>query len=88
MGVCKKYRGTFEACVKAYIKDRLQGKTQLDLRRVFITHSGVPDEIIEKAKAAVLSYQNFEEICVTRAGCTVSSHCGPGTIGVLFLYER
>lgn len=88
MGVCKKYRGTFEACVKAYIKDRLQGKTQLDLRRVFITHSGVPDEIIETAKAAVLSYQNFEEICVTRAGCTVSSHCGPGTIGVLFLYER
>ena len=84
----KKYRGTFEACVKAYIKDRLQGKTQLDLRRVFITHSGVPDEIIETAKAAVLSYQNFEEICVTRAGCTVSSHCGPGTIGVLFLYER
>ena len=74
--------------VKAYIKDRLQGKTQLDLRRVFITHSGVPDEIIETAKAAVLSYQNFEEICVTRAGCTVSSHCGPGTIGVLFLYER
>ena len=88
MGVCKKYRGTFEACVKAYIQDRLQGKTQLDLRRVFITHSGVPDEIIETAKAAVLSYQNFEEICVTRAGCTVSSHCGPGTIGVLFLYER
>ena len=88
MGVCKKYRGTFEACVKAYIKDRLQGKTQLDLRRVFITHSGVPDEIIETAKAAVLSYQNFEEICVTRAGCTVSSHCGPGTIGVLFLQER
>lgn len=87
-GRLQKYRGTFEACVKAYIKDRLQGKTQLDLRRVFITHSGVPDEIIETAKAAVLSYQNFEEICVTRAGCTVSSHCGPGTIGVLFLYER
>lgn len=88
MHVCKKYRGTFEACVRAYIKDRLQGRQQLDLRRVFITHSGVPDEIIETAKAAVLSYQNFEEICVTRAGCTVSSHCGPGTIGVLFLYER
>ena len=47
----------------------------------------VPDEIIETAKAAVSSYQNFEEICVTRAGCTVSSHCGPGTIGVLFLRE-
>ena len=88
MHVCKKYRGTFEACVKAYIADRLQGKENLNLRRVFITHSGVPEEIIEMAKEAVRQYQNFEEICVTRAGCTVSSHCGPGTIGVLFLHER
>ena len=88
MGVCKKYRGTFEACVKAYIEDRLKGKENLNLRRVFITHSGVPEEIIETAKQTVRQYQNFEEICVTRAGCTVSSHCGPGTIGVLFIQER
>ncbi len=64
-----------------------KGKKTLELRRVFITHSGVPDEIIETAKEAAANYQNFEEICVTRAGCTVSSHCGPGTIGVLFLHE-
>ena len=88
MGVCKKYRGTFEACVKAYVSDRLSGQEGLDLRRVFITHSGVPEEIVETAKAAILQYQSFAEICVTRAGCTVSSHCGPGTIGVLFLHER
>ena len=88
MGVCKKYRGTFDACVKAYIEDRLKGKENLNLRRVFLTHSGVPEEIIETAKQAVRQYQNFEEICVTRAGCTVSSHCGPGTIGVLFIQER
>ena len=88
MGVCKKYRGTFDACVKAYIEDRLKGKENLNLRRVFLTHSGVPEEIIETAKQTVRQYQNFEEICVTRAGCTVSSHCGPGTIGVLFIQER
>ena len=88
MGVCKKYRGTFEACVRSYVEDRLRGQENLDLRRVFITHSGVPEEIVETAKAAIRQYQNFEEICVTRAGCTVSSHCGPGTIGVLFLHER
>ena len=88
MGVCKKYRGTFESCVRAYIADRLNGQNNLDLRRVFITHSGVPENIIETAKKAVREYQNFEEICVTRAGCTVSSHCGPGTIGVLFIHER
>lgn len=88
MGVCKKYRGTFEACIKAYIADRLAGKEKIDLRRVFITHSGVPENIVETAKQAVRQVQNFEEVCVTRAGCTVSSHCGPGTIGVLFLRER
>ena len=90
MHVCKKYRGTFEACVKAYTKrPPARARQTSNLRRVFITHSGVPDEIIETAKeAAGQSYQNFEEIRVTRAGCTVSSHCGPGTIGVLFLYER
>ena len=88
MGVCKKYRGTFDTCIKAYIEDRLKGKENLNLRRVFLTHSGVPEEIIETAKQAVRQYQNFEEICVTRAGCTVSSHCGPGTIGVLFIHER
>ena len=87
MQVCKKYRGTFEACVRAYVKDRLEGQTNLNLRRVFITHSGVPEQIVETAKLAVRQYQNFEELCVTRAGCTVSSHCGPGTIGVLFLHE-
>ena len=74
--------------VKAYVSDRLSGQEGLDLRRVFITHSGVPEEIVETAKAAILQYQSFAEICVTRAGCTVSSHCGPGTIGVLFLHER
>ena len=88
MGVCKKYRGTFDTCIKAYIEDRLKGKENLNLRRVFLTHSGVPEEIIETAKQSVRQYQNFEEICVTRAGCTVSSHCGPGTIGVLFIHER
>mgnify|MGYP002618880476 CR=1 FL=1 len=85
MHVCKKYRGTFEACVKAYIADRLQGKEDLNLRRVFITHSGVPDEIIALAKSCIAKYQTFDEVCVTRAGCTVSSHCGPGTIGILFI---
>ena len=85
MGVAKKYRGTFRTCVEAYAADRLAGRDDLDLRRVFITHSGVSDEIVEAAKAGIAKYQHFEEVCVTRAGCTVSSHCGPGTIGILFI---
>ena len=59
--------------------------SDLELRRVFITHSGLPEEMVQKAVETVQKLQPFDEICVTRAGCTVSSHCGPGTIGVLYI---
>ena len=85
MGVGKKYRGSFEKCLVQYITDKLSGRTDLELRRVFITHSGLPEQTVQKAVETVQSLQKFEEIDVTRAGCTVSSPCGPGTIGVLFI---
>ena len=85
MGIAKKYRGTFAKCLEAYIADRLAGRDDIELGRIFITHSGVPDEIIALAKSCIAKYQTFDEVCVTRAGCTVSSHCGPGTIGILFI---
>ena len=85
MGVGKKYRGSFERCIRDYITDRLAGRDDLDLRRVFITHSGVSPEIEALAEKTVRELQPFEEVCITRAGCTVSSHCGPGTIGILFI---
>ena len=85
MGVGKKYRGSFEKCLVQYITDKLSGRTDLELCRVFITHSGLPEQTVQKAVETVQSLQKFEEIDVTRAGCTVSSHCGPGTIGVLFI---
>ena len=89
MGVGKKYRGAYQKCLLQYVKDRLEGRDDIDLRRIFITESGgfTPEEVAE-VETAVRSYQPFEEVLHTRAGCTVSSHCGPGTIGVLFLYER
>lgn len=85
MGVAKKYRGSFARCLEAYITDRLSGDTPLNAHRIFITHSGVPEEIVALARETIAKTRTFEEICVTRAGCTVSSHCGPGTIGVLFI---
>ena len=88
MDASKKYRGKLSSVILSYTKDMEDDLKNAVPDRVFITHSGVPEEIIETAKEAVRQYQNFEEICVTRAGCTVSSHCGPGTIGVLFLHER
>ena len=85
MGVGKKYRGAFEKCMRDYIADRLSGRGDLMLNRVFITHSGLSEDLVKLARDTVRELQPFQEICVTRAGCTVSSHCGPGTIGVLFV---
>ena len=85
MGVGKKYRGAFVKCLKDYITDRIGGRDDLDLDRVFVTHSGISQELLDVAVETVRELQPFREVCVTRAGCTVSSHCGPDTIGVLFI---
>jgi len=85
MGVGKKYRGAFEKCLKEYVTDRLANRSDLDLDRIFITHSGVSDEWIKIAEDTIREHQNFKEICATTASCTVCSHCGPDTIGVLFI---
>ena len=85
MGVGKKYTGGHEAVLMKYIKDRLSKLEEVDLSRVFITHSGMSDPaLVDKVKDAVLAIAPFEDVQVTRAGCTVSMHCGPNTLGVLF----
>lgn len=84
MGVGKKYRGKMEVCIKKYIEDRLTGRDDLDYRRIFITHSGLTPALAEELKEYVASIAPFEEILITRAGCTISNHCGPRCIGVLF----
>ena len=84
MGVDKKYRCSLERAVVRYVNDKLEDKDSLDLRRIFITDSGVSDDIFNAVRDAVLKNAPFVEVLHTRAGCTVSSHCGPGTIGILF----
>ena len=67
-----------------YVKDRLGDLEKVDLSRVFITHSGLTNpELVDKVKDAVLAIAPFEDVQVARAGCTVSMHCGPNTLGVL-----
>ena len=84
MGVGKKYRGKLSACIEAYIRDKLSDPATVDTRRVFITDSGVSEECRAVAEKTVRELVPFQEIVHTRAGCTVSSHCGPGTLGILF----
>lgn len=86
MVVGRKFRGNLTDCITHYIRTRLENRTDIDTARIFITHSGMTDpHDIEAALAAVRKYQHFDEILVTHAGCTVCSHCGPNTLGVLFI---
>lgn len=85
MGVSKKYRGNQKKTVTDYVKDMEADLLKAEKDRVFITHSGIAQEIIDEVKLYLDSLQHFDAIHVTRAGGVISSHCGPGTLGVLFV---
>ena len=85
MGVVKKYRGNFEKCLPMYVKDRLADREDLTRETLFVTKTPVSDESYAAVMEAVGKYGNFETTYETNAGCTVSCHCGPGTLGVLFV---
>ena len=85
MGVGKKYRGKYEAVLGQYIKERLSDIDDIDFERVFVTHAGCSDKIVNDCVDLVKKSAPFKEVLVTRAGCTVSSHCGRNTLGVLFI---
>ena len=85
MGVSKKYRGNKRKTVLEYAKDMEEELLAAEQKRVFITHSGIEQEIIDGVKAYLTSLHHFENIYVTRAGGVISSHCGAGTLGVLFV---
>ena len=88
MGVGKKYRGKFERVLLTYVADRLADAEDICLDRVFVTHAGCDPKVVESVAEAVKNTLPFREILVTRAGCTVSSHCGANTLGVLFIRKK
>lgn len=81
----KKYRGKIDTVILDYAHDMELGLLDAIPDRVFITHSGAREEVIEKVREYLESLEYFKEILITRAGGVVSSHCGPGTLGVLFI---
>lgn len=84
MQVGRKYRGDMEKSILAYVRGRLEGRDDVATDRIFVTHSGVPQELLDKVVALVKELHPFKEVLITRAGCTISSHCGPACLGVLF----
>ena len=87
LGIYKKYRGNINNVYKQYVRERLEGR-QVCPAHVFITESGeVPESTLEEIYALVRELIPVEEIHHTLAGCTVSTHCGPKTLGILFIEE-
>ena len=83
----KKYRGNSHKYVMDYVKDMEKELKTARNDRVFITHSGCSKEVVDSVKEYLSGLNHFDEILETRAGSVVSSHCGPGTLGVLFIAE-
>ena len=84
MIVGRKYRGSFEKALRTYVQERLEGRDDLDYSGVFITPPACKSEVVAMVRASIEEYGHFEEIIETRAGCTISNHCGPNTLGILF----
>lgn len=85
MDAAKKYRGKIDRVILDYVKDMEEDLKQAKADRVFITHSGCSKEILNQVREHLEALQIFAEIHITRAGGVISSHCGPGTLGVLFI---
>ena len=81
----KKFRGKMDRVILSYAQDMEAELRTARPGRVFITHSGCPEETLAPVREWLESLGRFEEIHVTRAGGVISSHCGPGTLGVLFI---
>ena len=85
MVVGKKFRGNYDRCLKQYVDDRLRSPDAVNAKRVFITHTGVTREQFELTRKLVLEHVPFQEVLEVRAGCSITSHCGQGTLGILFV---
>lgn len=84
MQVGKKYRGRLESVLKKYIKDKIGQYSDIKKDLLFITHSGMEEHYIKMVEEEIGKLITVKNIVVTKASCTISSHCGPNTLGILF----
>lgn len=85
----KKYRGNYDRCLTSYAQDIIEGMANADKNRVFITNAVTPDSDLSQTDAErmheLLEPVGFDEVVHTEAGCVISSHCGPRTLGILYM---
>ena len=83
----KKYKGKMSFLIKQYVADLKEQYPDYDKSRCFVTHSSADESLVQAAKEAVKENFEFDEIIETVAGSIITSHCGRGTLGVLFVYN-
>ena len=84
--VAKKYRGSYTRCLTNYVKERLEGREDLDTDTLFLIYTvEQPKEVLDAVRETIFQYGNFANVIEAHAGCTVSCHCGPGTLGLMYL---
>lgn len=88
MGVSKKYRGRFSAVLEKYVEERIGDGACIVTDHVFVTHAGCEADVVEAVVSKVKALLPDATVHVTRAGCTVSAHCGKNTLGVLFVKKE
>lgn len=84
----KKYKGKMNVLIKQYVEDLKEKYPSYDKTRCFVTHSSADQELVDAAKAKVAELFEFDEVIETVAGSIITSHCGRGTLGVLFIYNN
>ena len=85
MGVGKKYRGKMADVLKTYVDERLAEIDDIDTSRIFVTHTCTDPAMAQAIIDQVAATGKFDEILTSTAGCTVSAHCGPNTLGILYM---
>ena len=85
MGVGKKYRGRYDKCLASYVKDKLQGQEDIDRSVLILVHTRIDDDAcMEAVRQQIAESGEFGSVYTAQAGCTISCHCGPNTLGVIF----
>jgi len=84
MSVVKKYRGSMERVVGDYVRERLRDREDIDFSRVMLVDTCRTPGLVAAARRVLEEDGRFGEIIETPAGCTIFSHCGPDTLGIMF----
>lgn len=84
MGVGKKYRGRYDKCLANYVKDKLQNRDDIDRSVLILDHTRIDEECLNAVREQIAASGEFGTVITATAGCTISCHCGPNTLGVIF----